>query len=153
TTDVPFQWRSSGTATGTPVAWSVQPFPTAQTSLGPVAPIAEIVLCCFGFGLGTMLHVEPFQCSISARSGRNLPLATPIEYPHAQAFPDPSDTMRVRRSTPAAPGCAGRFGLGTTVHTLPFQCSISVLPPAEPAAQMSFAALAATDCSTAPVGL
>src|ERR671930_253660 len=74
-----------------------------------------------GAATAACAHVEPFQCRLTGDENcglRNAP--TP---PTAQTSFDPrAATPQRSLSTDGPPG----FGLGTTVHRPPFQCSINV---------------------------
>src|SRR5260370_12422504 len=94
--------------------------PTAQTSL---AELTVIALSCDGlsagpgFGLATILHRVPFQCSISVLLGR----LGNSRHPTAQiSFAEKAVIPFRLLCTPAPP----IFGLVTMLHRDPFQCSI-----------------------------
>ena len=92
-------------------------FPTAHNWLVPgTGAIAHKKLFEPGFGLGTILQVVPFHCSMSVWS---LPLL--LTYPTAQTLfaeipVTPSSVFT------DAPG----LGLDTRLQVLPFHCSMSV---------------------------
>ena len=70
-------------------------------------------------GLGTTLHAEPFQCSVSVCS------MAPFEYqPTAQTSSALRASTAYRRFAPTP-----TFGLGTTDHPVPSQCTMSVCSP------------------------
>src|SRR5262249_41345593 len=110
--------------------------PTAHTSVPETAvtPFSSL-FCVPGLGLGTTLHVRPFQCSVRVCAGPN---------PATVKLPTAQTSLLETAATPsrmlsAPPG----LGLGTTLHLWPFQCSASVsrgLPEAawkNPTAQTS----------------
>src|SRR5579884_3078595 len=93
--------------------------PTAHTSLAETAATPErtLMIACGGFGLATMLHWVPSQCSISVCP---MPLG-PEVLPTAQiSLVETAATAFKTLDT------EGTFGLLTIFHCLPFQCSISV---------------------------
>src|SRR6266851_5817261 len=112
--------------------------PTAQAVAGdqaatPVRPLAGATL-----GLGTCVHLTPFQRRIrSLTPGRSAS-------PTAQAY------WADKAATPWRKFWRAGFGLGTRVHLVPFQCKIKVfwLPlspqPVKPTAQAFWAERAAT---------
>src|ERR1700733_5329408 len=103
--------------------------PTAQALCRPVAdtPNSPLRALPDELGLGTCVHAEPFQCSMTVTHlGSQL---SPRAMPTAQALlPRVADTA----TTCASPS---GVGLGTTVQAWPFQCSIRVSSwPANPGA-------------------
>src|SRR5438105_2202968 len=70
-----------------------------------------------GLGLGTMLHSEPFQCSVSVRGWPEPALKPPM------AHISPEDSAEIDQSPLGSP--AG-LGLGTMLHCVPSQCSTRV---------------------------
>src|SRR5437867_7617430 len=94
--------------------------PTAQTSLvETAATLVRPLPLGPGFGLVTMLQVEPFQCSMSIRS---LP-PLGVEFPTAQT------SVVETAVTPTRTASDPIVGLDTTFHLEPFQCSMSVRAP------------------------
>ena len=84
-----------------------------STSVSPGMPVA-------GFGLGTIDHLVPFQCSIRVSPPGVAPTPPLKLVPTAQALPGPrSSTAFSRACCPA--GC----GTGTRVQALPDRCSAS----------------------------
>src|SRR5229473_1956615 len=77
--------------------------PTAQTSLLAIAATPFSVVMVGRFGLGTIDHAVPFQCSVS---DRNWP------WPTAQASVPDTAATAFRTFWPPPLG----LGLGTTVH-------------------------------------
>jgi hypothetical protein len=72
------------------------------------------------FGLGTMAHLKPFQCSTSVR----------VEIPFFEEIPAAQQSEPLIHATPFSPlgsDSAGELGLGMTDHREPSQCSTSVL--------------------------
>src|SRR5262249_28611241 len=117
--------------------------PTAQTFVGERAVTADRPLPCAPDTscVGLIAHSVPFQCS--ARACSTPPWS--MEYPAVQASFAESALTAQRMIWPES----GGFGLGTTLHFLPFQCSITVAYVVKsvtenPAAQMSLAATAST---------
>jgi hypothetical protein len=88
---------SVGETTATVVSW--------LSSVGPV------------FGLDTILHADPFQCSINVR----LPFVPVLDIPTAHTFLRVTAATLLRTFTlPAV------FGLEETLQAVPFQCSMRV---------------------------
>src|SRR5437762_3536022 len=79
----------------------------------PVAP---------GVGLSTMLQPEPSQCSASVRCW--WPVCTLSYVPTAQTLLGETATTLLSHCV-ASPASRG-FGLGTSVHVEPSQCSVNV---------------------------
>src|SRR4029077_16116922 len=98
--------------------------PTAQTSPRPEALIEYRTEVAVPAGTVTPLHLVPFQCS--AR-GPMAPLGLVLS-PAAQ-MSRAEITVMACRKVPAWPDA----GLGTMVHSAPFQCSISAPVGAAPA--------------------
>src|SRR5579863_235662 len=74
-----------------------------------------------GFGLETTLHVEPSQCSVSvATTSPGDAQFNPTVQISSGATPATDHSSLSNNPT---------FGLDTTLHLEPFQCSISVRPP------------------------
>ena len=74
-----------------------------------------------GYGLGTILHVLPFQNSIRVCPARLLLWNPPTD----------QTSLAERTATPSRKLLTdpGWLGLLTTLYVLPFHCSISVCPP------------------------
>jgi len=92
--------------------WSWSPTATHCDALVHEMPVRLTALAPCGFGLATIDHVVPVNCSTSD------PLAEPTAMHTAlvvHVIPERSVNLDV-----------GGFGLGTTLHEAPFQCSISV---------------------------
>src|SRR5690242_15708968 len=93
TTDqaVPSQCRVSVRASGiVPVrstAW-----PTAHTFAGETAVTPDSTFSTSAFGLGTIDHAVPFQCSTSVRSGRLVPVVVSTVFPTAHTSFAPTAT-------------------------------------------------------------
>src|SRR5258706_2216033 len=97
------------------------PLPTAIASFEATAATArKEPVTPAGSDIGLMLHVEPFQCSISG-----VLLSSPTAHTSWAE-------MAVTAASLFSPGRPERgprrllFGLGTRLHTVPFQCSINV---------------------------
>ena len=99
------------------------------------------------FGLGTRCHDVPSQWSVSVRSSNALVNHVPTAHTSSGAIAVTADSEF---------GNEPLFGLGTTVHAMPSQCSMSVLPgapcPYPPTAQTSSAARAVTPLRSPPAG-
>src|SRR5437867_515703 len=96
--------------------------PTAHISLADAAETPSKPACepgPTGLGLGTTLHSVPSQCNTSVRLGPFMILYKPT------AKTSLADTAATSRSS-LLPRMEG-LGLGTMLHSLPFQCSMSVL--------------------------
>src|SRR5579884_3784105 len=94
--------------------------PTAQTSVEETAATLERTsLMGFGPGLGlfTTLHSVPFQCSVSVFRAEELLAVKPTAQ---TSFEETAATLR--NSLLIEPG----LGLVTTLHFVPFQCSVNV---------------------------
>src|SRR6266567_1186466 len=115
---------------------SLMDCPTVQMLFAETATTSYRALRCDPtFGLGTMLHRVPFQCSIRVR----CMLLLLVEVPTVQPSPVETVVTLLRKLS-----CDPTFGLGTMLHRVPFQCSISVwntplLPTEAPTVQISFA--------------
>src|ERR671931_130064 len=99
----------------------VSEWPTAHTSVALTAATAVRVFreLFAAFGLGTIFHFAPYQCSMSVRCWIGAGAA---KSPTAQtSF---AETAATPRSSELV---AEPFGLGTMLHLLPSQCSIRVL--------------------------
>src|SRR5580700_9268990 len=81
------------------------------------------------------VHAVPFQRRITARNG---PPLTPGSCPTAYT------SVAERAATPVRAGSVTGVGLGTMLHDVPFQFSISVLPLSSPTAQASAGDMAVT---------
>src|SRR5689334_14475438 len=92
--------------------------PTAQASVAETAATPDSTLPRVppGLGLGTCVHLVPFQCSIKVR----LPPALDGYEPTAQA--SLAEVAATEISSLPAEG----LGLGTCVQAVPFQCSAKV---------------------------
>src|SRR5438132_14254314 len=92
--------------------------PTAQISLAETTATLERLLSLDPiFGLETTFQLEPFQCSISVLMWL---VVLGVEFPTAQTSLAETAATPVR--TLSNPG----FGLETTFHVEPFQCSMIV---------------------------
>src|SRR5262249_55506301 len=98
------------------------------------------------FGLGTIDHALPFQCSTSVCVTTLTPL-TDEDEPTAQMSFGAIAAIPEREFDDDPAG----FGLGTTLQALPFQCSTSVPVIVVPTAQTLFDARAARLTSEARV--
>ncbi len=101
--------------------------PTAQTTFDPEAATANSSfgrLEPAGFGLGTIDQVEPFHRSIRVVLFSE---AKSSAYPTAQTWfaEVEAASSSVKKSAPAQVA----FGVGTGLHTAPFQCKASVSRP------------------------
>ena len=119
--------------------------PTAQTSSVATADTDTRSFAAEAgpaFGLATRLHVAPSQWSVSVRSSNAFVNHVPTAQMSSGATASTSDS---------AFGNGPLFGLGTTNHAVPSQCSIKVRLgepcPYEPTAQTSSAASATTALS------
>src|SRR5579863_5808549 len=119
---VPFQCSNNSEIVLAPLLLSQ---PAAHRSLGPVPEMAVSTsvspgMPVAGFGLGTIDHLVPFQCSIRV-SPAGVAVTPPLKLvPTAQALPGlRSSTAFSRACCPA--GC----GTGTRVQVLPDRCSAS----------------------------
>jgi len=92
---------------------SLTKFPTAQAwlELGSAAA-SRIFWSELGLGLGTILQLVPFHCSMSVYSPT-------LEITNPTAQMSEAETMATPLSMPAP-------GLETTLQLLPFHCSIRV---------------------------
>src|SRR5450755_1201226 len=103
----------------------------------------------FTSGEGTIFHLMPFHRSVNVRQ---LPVGQ-LDAPSAQTFCLPFATTLVKTVSREP-----TFGLGTTAHEEPFQCSINVARTPgvrvlyEPTAHTSVDELAATALSPWLVG-
>src|SRR5260370_22479559 len=100
-----------------PLLSSVTPTAQASSSETTETLLKKLLIAPAGFGLGTIFHLEPFQRSISVCV---LPPWAP-KPPTAQAS-SPETAATPSKTLNCAP--VG-FGLGTTFHVEPFQCSIN----------------------------
>ena len=100
--------------------------PTAQTV--PAPGVADTEFSTLGLpasGLATVVHAVPFQLSVRVcASVVPVGWVTPTAHTSLAAL----DVVTLVRLSPA-PG----EGLGTMLHAVPFQCSMSVLPELVPA--------------------
>src|SRR6266567_4020958 len=119
---------------------SLMDCPTVQMLFAETATTSYRALRCDPtFGLGTMLHRVPFQCSISVCYTPLLPTEAPtVQISFAET------ALASIRELKFDPG----LGLGTTLHCVPFQCSINVEPTEllilNPAAQTLLVEMATT---------
>jgi hypothetical protein len=72
-----------------------------------------------GFGVATMAHALPFQCSANVWSVVLVPFPNPVA----------QQSVLLTQSTPLRTFKVDAlgFGVGTMDHALPFQCSASVV--------------------------
>src|ERR1035438_9318881 len=101
--------------------WLPLPVPTAPSLAAPgnvAAPASEPPKT----PLLSADHAVPFQRRISACSGPPLMLGRLVPTAYT-SLPD-------RAATPVSSVSAPGVGLGTMLHVVPFQCSISALRPA-----------------------
>src|SRR5258708_17141446 len=93
--------------------------PTAHTSfVAPAAAANRTLNPEPTLGLATTLHVWPFQCRVSVGSGT---LASGRKAPTAQMSLAEAAVTPFRKLL-----CVPTFGLETTLHVWPFQCSMRV---------------------------
>ena len=120
---VPFQCSTSVFATDS-VLLKVPPTATQSLVLGHTTPKRKDSGCAVGFGLGSIDHRVPFQCST------NVFEAEPSAFSYC---PTAKQLLALRHATPKRPdlGCAVALGLGSIDHRVPFQCSTNVFE-AEP---------------------
>src|ERR1041385_9245606 len=92
--------------------------PTAQTSFAatPSTAFKTLPLYVPGLGLGMMLQLVPFQCSVNVCKGIELGSAP---WPTAQMSLAEIAATPFSSTYVSVPG----FGLGITLQRLPFQCS------------------------------
>src|SRR5436305_4779822 len=111
--------------------------PTAQISLVETAATPLRKPACLVL---TMRQLEPFQCSMS---GGVL----------SAVFPTAQTSLVETAATPRRASLELTLGLDTTLHALPFQCSVSVCWLVSPTAQTSLAEMLATPLSSPGLGL
>src|SRR5205823_2145651 len=141
---VPFHRSVRVRLTNPPSGSGLTRTPTPHTS--PDVRLAtpnSWLFCVPWFGLGTTVHVEPSQCSVSVRAGAGAARV----FPTAHTSFEPIAEMDMS-SSPAPDG-----GAGTIAQAEPSQCSIRVPRWSNPTAHTSSAATAVTPSSHASVSL